>query len=236
MIKTRDLVNWSTPLVVLKETYHLSFPFIFDDGGITYMIPESEANNSIRLYKANEDLTSFSFVRTLLSQERHAHMNCNYVDSHVYYKEGVYYLYTSYMRNWEMIQELYISDDMLNGEFTRHPSSPICISHEYGRNGGSLIDFNGKLMRVSQDCHEQYGDNVSLLEICNLSRQIYVEKLFRKNIFSKNLLFPDGGHQLNVVHFQGKYIYSTDYKENHWTWWHAYCSIRKIIHDKLNRA
>lgn len=233
MIKTRDLIKWTKPLVVLKEPFHLSFPFIFDDGEETYMIPESEAKNSIRLYKANANLTSFTFVRTLLTQDRCSNMNCNYVDSHVYYKDDNYYLFTSYMKDWKQIQELYITNDLLKGELRRHPSSPICVSHEYGRNGGALIDYNGKMFRVSQDCHKEYGSNVSLLEVCSINERQYKEKLYRRNIFEGNILFPDGGHQLNIVKFHDRYIYSTDFKENHWTWWHLYCSVKSNIYKRL---
>lgn len=229
MIKTQDLKSWTEPVVVLKEPFHLSFPYVFEDNGEIYMIPESEANNSIRLYKANSDLTSFIFVRTLLSQEKDAGMNCNYVDSHIYKKDGMYYLFTSFMKDWKMMQELYLTDNLLDGVFQRHPSSPICISHEYGRNGGSLIDYNGKLLRVSQDCHKDYGENVSLHEVVKIDKDQYEETIFIHNLYSSNSLFPDGGHQLNVVSFKGKYIYATDYKENHWTWYHIFNSIKKRL-------
>ncbi len=229
MIKSCDLVNWSKPVVVLEESFHLSFPYVFEHAGEVYMIPESEADNSVRLYKANKDLTSFTFVRILLSQERNPMMNCNYVDSHVYQKDGIFYLFTSYMQDWKLIQELYLSKNLLYGVFLKHPSSPICISHEYGRNGGSLIDYQGRLLRVSQDCHKDYGENVSLHEIRIINECHYEEQVFNRNIYADNPLFPNGGHQLNVVCFLGKYIYSTDYKERHWTWWHLYHSVQKFF-------
>lgn len=230
MIKTRDMIHWSEPVIVLQEPFHLSFPFVFEEENHIYMIPESEANNTIRLYIANDDMTSFSYVRTLLNQERVDGLKCNYVDSHVYKKEGLYYLFTSFMKNWKTTQELYISDNLLTGVFNRHPSSPICISHEYGRNGGSLIEYDGRLLRVSQDCHREYGENVSLHQIIKLDDQNYEEQLFMRNIFSGNFLFPDGGHQLNIKEFNGKYIYATDYKENRWTWFHLYHSCLVKLH------
>jgi len=230
MIKTRDLVNWSEPVIVLQESFHLSFPFVFEENHHIYMIPESQENDSIRLYRANDDLTSFSFVRTLLRQERNKGFQCNYVDSHLYKKEGFFYLFTSYMENWKTIQELYVTENLIDGEFRRHPCSPICISHEYGRNGGSIIEFEDKLLRVSQDCHENYGENVSLHQILDLDEQCYKEKLFKRNVFSNNCLFPDGGHQLNIAKFNGKYVYATDYKQNKWTWYHLYHSCLVKLH------
>lgn len=225
MVKTSDLKNWTEPQIVLRQPYHLSFPYVFEDNGIIYMIPESQESDSIRLYQANEDLTDFTYVRTLLQQERKDGIHYNFNDSHIYRKDNKYYLFTSYQKDWTYYQELYMADNLLSGTFERHPSSPICVSNEYGRNGGSLIQYGNKLLRVTQDCHENYGDNVSLMEITQLDEQNYQEQLFMRNVFPKNNIFIDGGHQLNIVHFQDKYIYATDYKVNKWTWYKPYIGL-----------
>lgn len=227
MIKTRDLKTWTTPTIVLSESFHLSFPYVFEDNGKIYMTPECEKTNTIRLYVANDDLTSFTFVRTLLKQDRYKGLYCNFADSHIIKKDNIYYLFTSFLKDWKQHQMVYCSDNMLNGEFVPHPQSPIVEDNEYGRNGGSIISYKGKLLRASQDCHKDYGENVSLHEILKIDTNQYEESLFIRNIYSSNSLFPDGGHHLNIICFKGKYIYATDYKENHWTWCHVLNSIKK---------
>lgn len=224
MIKTLDLKSWSDPIIVLQEMFHLSFPFVFEDEGKTYMIPESGESQSIRLYEANDDLTSFSYVRTLLRQEVRVGSNSNCVDNHIYKKDGVYFLFTSYRSDWKIRQELFISRNLLNGDFVSHPCSPIVVDNKYGRNGGALINLNGVMLRVSQDCSVEYGTNVSLHKILTIDESHYRETLYLDDIFSNNPLFPDGGHQLNVVTFLGKYIYGTDYRKMKWTWYHLYYS------------
>lgn len=234
MTKTKDLKTWTKPVIVLKEPFHLSFPYVFEDHGNNYMVPESQESDSIRLYKANEDLTQFEFVRTLLFQERKDGIHYNYNDSHIYHKDGKYYLFTSYQKDWMYYQELFVTNDLLNGEFVKHPCSPICTSNEFGRNGGSLIQYDDKLLRVTQDCHQDYGDNISLMEITLLNENAYKEELFRQNVFQKNTIFIDGGHQLNIAYFKGKYVYATDYKINKWAWYKPYISIlvRLGLHKK----
>ena len=229
MIKTCDLKTWSKPKVVLKESFHLSFPFVFEDHGNVYMIPESQEDDSIRLYRANNDLSSFSYVRTLLKKKRGTDLIYSYNDSHIYCNDGNYYLFTSYQEDWMYYQELYVARDLLTDEFVKHPDSPICVSNEFGRNGGSLIKYNEKLLRVTQDCHEDYGDNVSLMEILKIDTEHYEEKLFKHNIVPHNSIFVDGGHQLNVSHFNGKYIYALDYKIKTWIWYRLYVSFMKKI-------
>lgn len=226
MVKTSDLVTWTEPVVVLKQPFHLSFPYVFEDNGVVYMVPESQESDAIHLFRAdNDELTSFSKVRTLLCQERTKGIHYNLNDSHIYKKGESYYLFTSYQKDWMYYQELYMTDNLLEGTFVKHPCSPICVSNEYGRNGGSLIDYNGHLLRVTQDCHRDYGDNVSLMEITKLSETEYSETLYKRNILPKNTIFRDGGHQFNLTRFKDHYIYATDYKQNRWAWYRLWIAL-----------
>lgn len=234
MTKTSDLKTWTKPVIVLQEPFHLSFPYVFEDNGSIYMVPESQESDSIRLYQANDSLTSFTFVRTLLKKEREEGLHYNLNDSHIYKQEGKYYLFTSYQKDWMYYQELYVTEDLLNGTFVRHPQSPICTSNEYGRNGGSLIQYGNKLLRVTQDCHQNYGDNISLMEVTQLDEQHYQEQLYMRNVFPQNSIFTDGGHQLNIVQHKGQYIYATDYKVNKWAWYKPYIGmlVKLKLHQK----
>lgn len=226
MVKTRNLKSWTEPVVVLRQPFHLSFPFVFEEGGEVYMVPESQESDAIHLFRAdNAELTAFAKVRTLLHQERTEGTHYNLNDSHVFVRDGKYYLFTSYQKDWMYYQELYVADDLLKGEFRRHPCSPICTSNEYGRNGGSLIDFGGQLLRVTQDCHADYGDNVSLMEVTALSETAYREQLFRRNVLPKNAIFRDGGHQLNIARYRGQWVYATDYKQNRWAWYRLWIAL-----------
>ena len=70
MTKTTDFIHWTEPVDVLSLSYHLSFPFVFEDNGEVYMIPESNEADAVCLYRANGDLTEFTFVRNLVEQPR----------------------------------------------------------------------------------------------------------------------------------------------------------------------
>lgn len=231
MTKTNDLKTWSKPVVVLKEQFHLSFPFVFEDKGEVYMIPESQEKDSIRLYKGNENLTSFKYCRTILKQARYDSLNFNYSDSFIYKKDDYYYLFTSFFKDWKYVLELYYSDNLELGEFKRHPQSPICIGNKYGRNGGSMILGKDKIFRVSQDCSKEYGKSVALHEILSLNTTDYEEKLYMDDLFFDNTLFPEGGHQLNILKYKNQYVYATDYKKNIWSWYNIYL----LFKNKMSR-
>ena len=38
--------------LIIENSYHMSYPCVFEHKGVYYMIPESSANNSISLYRA----------------------------------------------------------------------------------------------------------------------------------------------------------------------------------------
>ena len=81
MTKTKDLVRWSNPVIVLEESFHLSYPNVFEVNGDIYMMPETGHDLSIKLYKANNDLTKWTYHKTLLEGK-------NFVDSSIVYYEN----------------------------------------------------------------------------------------------------------------------------------------------------
>lgn len=234
MVHTTDLIHWSQPVTVLVEPWHLSFPFVFNLNDGVYMIPESEACNEVRLYKANEDLSSFTFVKTLLQQEHTDNIFFNYSDSHVFQKDGICYLFTSVYYKWEYHLELYYTDDLLLHPLRLHPQSPICIGNHFGRCGGSLLQTADGLLRVAQDCEQSYGANISLLKVLELTPEKYAEKVMMEDIFHvTDDPSQDGGHQLHVVFYKNKYIYATDFRKQKWCWYHHFSKITRKITKKI---
>jgi hypothetical protein len=58
-----DGYKWHYKQIVLKEPFHLSYPYIFKVNGDFFMIPESMQSNCIRLYKAEEFPTVWIFEK-----------------------------------------------------------------------------------------------------------------------------------------------------------------------------
>lgn len=214
MRKTKDLKHWSKPYTIIDDPHHYSFPYVFEDNGSVYMIPESGCNDRIRLYKADDDsLESFSLVKNLIEQDqRPKDVVFNYCDNVLYKKDGVYYLFTSKYDGDSYRLELYLSDK-LEGPYSPHPASPVRNDSKYGRNGGSIIEYEGKLLRVAQDCSESYGGDIHLLEIDQLTPTSYNEHVFKDHVaLTDRRYYRNGSHQLNFAHFLGKTIVATDAK------------------------
>lgn len=217
MTSTADLRNWTEPQVVLREPFHLSYPWVFEEEGRMYMVPETGSQGSVRLYEAaDEGLTEFRFARELLRQPEGRTVTMGYGDSSIYQKDGKYYLMTM-LRYEEPVNvlELYVSDH-LEGPYQLHPASPIAASNKTGRDAGCWLELGGRLLRFSQDCVQRYGDNVHVSEITRLSPTEYEERLVREKIIPTDVPFyREGGHQFNAVPFKGKWIVATDAKEYH---------------------
>lgn len=217
MVSTNDLKKWSKPKVVLKEHYHLSFPWVFEHNGRVFMMPETGAANSIRLYEAqNDDLSEFAFVKELLRAPDGVEICMGYGDSCIYHKGDIFYLFTQLQySNRINTLELYIAKDLF-GPYHKHPKSPVQHNQKVGRNAGSLMEYCGQLFRFSQDCTGRYGDNVSINLVDSISPTDYKEHLLFDNIIPTDIpYYKDGGHHFNAVKFHEKWIVATDAKEYH---------------------
>lgn len=217
MISTTDLVNWTKPVLITHEPdCHFSYPFVFEDEGQVYMMPETGAQHNIRLYKAdNSDLTKFSLHKIIMERKDISDdMVYDYADSCIYKRDGKYYLFTSTKTKKSYYLHLYVSDCLV-GPYSEHPKTPIVISSKYGRCAGSLLEYNGHLFRYAQDCSNAYGEQIHLLEIDELTPTSYVEHVVKENILPTDISFyAGGGHQVNFAKFKGKIIIATDAKED----------------------
>ena len=103
MTYTTDLRNWSVPVLVLREPFHLSFPFVFEYEGEVYMMPESSEAEEIRIYKFEDDtLSKCSLI--------HIPVKGHFVDSSIISKDGVLYLFSS---DNEYNQRVFIAKELL---------------------------------------------------------------------------------------------------------------------------
>eukprot|EP00124_Ichthyophonus_hoferi_P003791 Ihof_evm6s354 gene=Ihof_evmTU6s354 len=58
---------WRYEKTVIKESFHLSYPFIFEHQNETWMIPETGDNRDVRLYKSHDFPYDWQLEKVLLS-------------------------------------------------------------------------------------------------------------------------------------------------------------------------
>lgn len=166
---SKNTWTWNYQNVIIDEPFHLSYPYVFkaDDG--YYLIPESYQANSIRLYKADEFPTKWSFVKTLVEGR-------DYVDNSIVHYNGKWWLFSSVTTN----DKLYLHyADTLTGPWKEHPLSPIVSGNVHkSRPSGRLLIYNGKLYRFTMDVDPPMGTHrVMAYEITDITPETYSEKL-----------------------------------------------------------
>ncbi len=71
---------------VLEKKTHLSYPFIFGENGVVYMLPEEAQSNQLHLYKWNRNMRSFDAIKPILDLPA--------VDASLLKHDGKYWLFT----------------------------------------------------------------------------------------------------------------------------------------------
>lgn len=178
---SRDGFEWTYQRIVLKEPFHLSYPYVFESHNRFYMVPESHQAKSVRLYEAKHFPTDWVCTDVLLSGE------C-FNDNSLFHHGDHWWMFSE--TNAALVHDtlrLYYAD-ALSGPWREHPSSPIIQANPHiARPAGRAGLFSGRLMRFAQDCFPVYGGSVRGFEITDLTTTTY-----RECPLSKSPLFGAG--------------------------------------------
>jgi hypothetical protein len=166
--QSRDGVHWQYKKIVLDESFHLSYPYVIEWEESFYLIPESNADLSVRLYKAISFPDRWEYVGSLLKGYR-------FVDPSIFRYDDKWWLFVSTPESDTL--NLYYSSDLLNG-WVPHPMNPIVkLDRNFARPGGRVLIYEGRPIRLTQDDDPTYGIQVFAFEITELSEESYAEKL-----------------------------------------------------------
>jgi hypothetical protein len=158
--------HWSYQGVVLRESFHLSYPSVFEHRGALWMIPETAQDRSVRLYRAAEFPTQWQLERRLLEGHR-------FMDPSIFSHGGLWWMLVS--RNTCEDLLLYYAE-ALTGPWRPHPQSPVIYAQpDKARCAGRPVRLNGSLIRFAQDCSVEYGRRVRAFRIDRLDREQYQE-------------------------------------------------------------
>ena len=200
--RTKDLKNWESMGVVLKENHHLSYPNVFEHEGEIYMMPETREREAVMLYKATQFPYRWEKCKVIVEGDK-------YADSCVVFHEGKWYLFTTAWYGKKNGLRIFIADE-LTGEYVEHPMSPITDDVALSRCGGAVFSYEGRMYRPAQYCTNYYGENLCVYEIKDLSPLKYEEQFVKSMIDKKQCWNPLGGHHLNTTVFNGQRIVVMD--------------------------
>jgi hypothetical protein len=161
-------LDWEYQQIVLKEFFHLSYPYVFCVGKEYFMIPESFEAKAMRLYRADPFPVRWSYVATLVEGP--------WVDSSIFFVDGLWWVFTNPVAPENQILELFYAKE-LTGPWLRHPMSPLIKGDQRtARGAGRVIVADNKPIRFAQDCTPCYGTSVRAFEVTALTTSSYVER------------------------------------------------------------
>jgi hypothetical protein len=156
--------DWNYEKTVLREIYHLSYPYVFKFNDDFYMIPESSEANRVLLYKAKNFPYEWEIAAELI--------NGKYVDSSIFQYNDKWWMFAG--KSGKL--HLFFSDS-LEGKWLEHPKSPlISNNNKITRPGGRVIVDKNRIYRYTQDGEPSYGSAVRVFKVNNLTEKEYEEE------------------------------------------------------------
>ena len=155
---------------IQKEIFsgeHYSYPCSFIYQGEEYVLPEVASHSAQYICKTDDVLRQKNFLEGL--------ENKRIVDATLLLKDEVCYLFFGENKTAHTVLNLWISDSPF-GVFKSHPMNPIAVSPSDARMGGKVLNNAGKLIRFGQNNAGEYGESLAVMEIINLSQDVYEER------------------------------------------------------------
>lgn len=172
--RSENLIDWEPLGVVLKQSHHLSYPFVFEHEGEIYMMPESKSVKRVDIFRAVDFPMNWKFEKTILWGRL---MDCSMVQYH-----GLYWIFAGWRSHGLKLFHAW------------HPLGPWkshwlpCIrgySRSSSRPGGRPLFENNRLVRFSQDSTDYYGQRLRAWNVTQMNRLWYSEvPLYREPILS----------------------------------------------------
>jgi hypothetical protein len=173
LAQSENARDWRYRGVVLSEGFHLAYPQIFCLEETIYLLPETIGAGAVRLYRAAGFSGTFSPTADLLEGV--------WADPTLFFHEGLWWLLACSTPHENRTLHLFFAEQPL-GPWHRHPRSPVVADDpRRARPGGRVFRYQGRLIRLAQDCVPRYGTRLRAIEIVELSTQRYAERLCAKD-------------------------------------------------------
>ncbi len=164
---SRDGLDWQYRRIVLDEPFEISYPFVFQWQGQSYLVPESYVERSVRLYRATRFPDQWSLEAELITGEE-------LVSPSLVHFQGRWWMFAGGLGNQSL--RLFQAPE-LQGPWTEHPRSPIVANDpDIARPAGRPLVLDGVLYRLGQDCDPTYGNQVRAFRVTELSPTAYAEE------------------------------------------------------------
>jgi hypothetical protein len=207
--------------IILDTGKHLSYPFILEENGEIFIIPESAMANGVFAYPYNPNEMSLGEPITLISDKP-------LLDSTLIFHDGKWWLFATKKGPYSNSELFIYHAADWRGPYQSHEMNPVKKDDDGSRPAGKIYKKGDDLFRPAQNCKEYYGKSVTLYKIQTLTPKTYVETPFvelKADIHQKNK------YGLHTINLSGSVIVVDCLKKT----FNPFIQIKLFIQKKLNR-
>jgi hypothetical protein len=173
MATSEDARSWCFKGIALEQPFHLSYPQVFEHSESIYMLPETLGAGAIRLYQATSFPNRFEPAGDLIEGA--------WADPTIFFYRGLWWLLACSTPYEHRTLHLFFAEQLL-GPWQQHPRSPIVADDRHtARPGGRVLRIGRKMIRLAQDCVPRYGTRLLAIEMLELTRSQYDERICHNN-------------------------------------------------------
>lgn len=144
--------RFSAPRVIIEEDCHLSYPYLLEEDGVLYMVPETSGRGTVELWRSVAFPDRWEKVAVLIEGRD--------LSDATIVREGDGWIMFAASRgrwcsSWDAL-DLWRAP-ALTGPWTRIGDAPVMVDPRVARPAGTPIRVGGRLIRPVQDCSVTYG-------------------------------------------------------------------------------
>lgn len=178
---------------VLREDWHLSYPYVFEADGATWMLPEAHRSGALTLYRAEAFPDRWQAWATIA-------LDVVPIDATPVWHEGKWWLfYSGGPDRAARMGALHLAwAERLAGPWHPHPLNPVRRDLGGGRPGGTPFVERGDLCLPVQDCRRTYGGAIRILRFTRLSPDAVETELGPPIVAPAETRYREGLHTLSA--------------------------------------
>jgi hypothetical protein len=180
--------GWRLHSGVIDPAVHASYPFLVEEDGELYCVPETWQARRVDLWRCTGFPDSWERVATLLD-------DVALVDPTVFKREGRWWLMGTCQDDEPDTKLFAWTADALTGPWRAHPLNPLKIDVTSSRPAGPLIEHGGALYRPAQDCARAYGGGIVVQRIVSLDERGLIEERVGRVVMPRGR-YESGTHTL----------------------------------------
>jgi hypothetical protein len=167
LVRIQPDASDARPAILLERPFHQSYPFMVEDDGRRYVVPEQSESGALAFYPL-EPNGCLGAPASLLQ-------GLDAIDPTFLHHDGRWWLFCA-RRSAGANRALHLySADRLLGPYRPHPQNPIVTEPAHARPAGRIIRLGPRLLRPAQDCSAGACAAITLCEIDTLTTRTYAE-------------------------------------------------------------